>query len=60
MGQRGAHAVLRQLRKLVAEPGMSQRSDQQLLQQFISQHDEGAFAELLRRTQDSHALTYQI
>src|SRR5437016_616154 len=49
MGQRGAHAVLRQLRKLVAEPGMSQRSDQQLLKQFISQHDEGAVAEVLRR-----------
>jgi RNA polymerase sigma factor (sigma-70 family) len=49
MGQRATQTVLRQLRKLVGEPGMSQRSDQQLLQQFISQHDEGAFAELLRR-----------
>src|SRR5258708_23538996 len=41
--------VLRQIQKMVPPREAVDSDDRQLLEQFISQHDEGAFEALLRR-----------
>jgi RNA polymerase sigma factor (sigma-70 family) len=42
-------AVLQRVRKLATAQGARQQSDLQVLQQFIAEHDESAFAVLVRR-----------
>jgi RNA polymerase sigma factor (sigma-70 family) len=42
-------AVLQRVRNLATAQGARQQSDLQLLQQFIAEHDEAAFAVLVRR-----------
>src|SRR5262249_29525539 len=41
--------VLRHIRRLAAAPAVRELADGQLLEQFANQHDQAAFAELVRR-----------
>jgi RNA polymerase sigma factor (sigma-70 family) len=43
------NTVLQHLRQLIRVPDSDARTDRHLLQQFVQRHDEGAFAELVRR-----------
>jgi hypothetical protein len=49
MVKRPVSPVLQFLKQLVADPGMKDLPDHNLLQRFIAQHDEAAFAVLIRR-----------
>ncbi len=44
-----AAPIVRYLRKIVTDPQADRQSDRQLLQQFLSNQDEAAFAALVRR-----------
>jgi RNA polymerase sigma factor (sigma-70 family) len=44
-----ADIVLQHIRKLIGVPAVEEMTDGQLLEQFTAQHEEAAFAELVRR-----------
>lgn len=49
MPQLATSTLLRCIRTMASKPNLSGLSDQELLRQFVSQSDENAFTELVRR-----------